>query len=92
MKAPSPQTTIGRILKKEFLPIFDILCPDCDKAGIKSGFRKTGRMIPDAMEKDKLIDEMERAVGPEFNEKSTEVRDIREGNNTLNFDLPGMKK
>ncbi len=57
-----------------------------------TGFRKTGRKVPDAMEKDKMIDEMERAVGPEFNESTTLVRDVVEGKNNLDFDLPGIKK
>ena len=55
------------------------------------GFRKTGRKVPDIMEKDKLIDERAKAVGPEFNDQSTLIREIKDGKNTLDFDLPGIK-
>ena len=55
------------------------------------GFRKSGRQIPSLHEKGKMIDEMTRAVPAEFNDNSTLVRDIHEGQNTENFDLPGVK-
>ncbi|MSU78110.1 MAG: hypothetical protein EXS16_08445 [Gemmataceae bacterium] len=57
-----------------------------------TGFRASGRKMFDAMDKDKIIDEMERAVGPEFNEASTLIRDVVEGKNTFDFDLAGVKK
>jgi hypothetical protein len=56
------------------------------------GFRKSGRKTPDVWEKGKMIDEMISAVPAEFNDKTTLAREIQEGNNTLNFDLPGIKK
>jgi len=56
------------------------------------GFRKSGRKIPDVWEKGKMIDEMISAIPAEFNDKTTLTREIQEGNNTLNFDLPGIKK
>lgn len=57
-----------------------------------TGFRASGSKMFDAMDKDKIIDKMERAVGPEFNEASTLIRDVVEGKNTFDFDLAGVKK
>ena len=57
------------------------------------GFRKTGRTIPDPMARTagRLIEEIVPALPPESNDRSTLVRDIRDGDNTLDFDLPGTK-
>ena len=56
------------------------------------GFRKSGRLIPDVWDKSKMIDENERALGPEYNDESTLIRDIQEGKNVLDFDLKGIPK
>jgi hypothetical protein len=55
------------------------------------GFRKSGKQVPSLHEKGKMIDEMVRAVPAEFNDNSTLFREIRAGDNTENFDLPGVK-
>jgi hypothetical protein len=57
------------------------------------GFRKTGRQIPDptAPKAGRLIAEIVPALAAEYNDQSTLVRDIQEGNNTLDFDLPGTR-
>jgi len=55
------------------------------------GFRKTGRKVPDIMNKSVLVDERVKALGPEFNDNTTLVRDIQDGKNELNFDLPALK-
>lgn len=46
MESPTTRTTLGRILKKDTLPIFDVVCPKCGKLGLKAGSRNTrqGRM------------------------------------------------
>jgi hypothetical protein len=43
------------------------------------GFRKTGKTMAEEVP----------AVSAEFNEKSTLVREIKDGNNELTFELPG---
>jgi hypothetical protein len=54
------------------------------------GFRKTGKTMPNPSPTGGTIAEERQVVPPEFNEKSTLVRDIKEGGNELNFDLPGI--
>lgn len=56
------------------------------------GFRNTGKKIPDIMDRTKLIDERVKALGEEYNDKSTLVREIVDGKNELNFDLPSLKQ
>jgi hypothetical protein len=55
------------------------------------GFRNSGKKIPDLVDKNKMVDERVKAVGAEFNDKTNLTRDIQEGQNTLDFDLPGIK-
>ncbi len=55
------------------------------------GFRKSGRKVEDVWEKGKMIEERVFAVPPEYNVKSTLVRAVQAGNNTFDFDLPGIK-
>ena len=44
MESQSPNTILDRILAdKAPAPVSDFVCPDCGKAGIKSGGRKTSR-------------------------------------------------
>ena len=54
-------------------------------------FRKTGRKIPDPTEPTRIIDEIIPAIPPEYNSKSTLIREIKEGSNSLDFDLPGSR-
>lgn len=56
------------------------------------GFRKSGRKIPDIWDKTKLIDENEKALGPEYNDQTTLVREIHDGQNIVDFDLTGIPK
>jgi hypothetical protein len=58
------------------------------------GFRKTGRQIRDPMAPNagRRIDEIVPALLPECNDQSTLVRDIHEGDNVLDFDLPGTRE
>jgi hypothetical protein len=53
------------------------------------GFRKTGRKIKDpfGLVQEEKVD----AVPPEYNNNSTLVREIRPGDNTLDFELKGTK-
>ncbi len=53
-------------------------------------FRKTGRKSVDHWNPDEPGDEVISALGPEYNRDSTLARDIRDGQNQLNFDLPGV--
>ena len=55
------------------------------------GFRNTGRKVPDIMDKTKMVDERAMVVGPEFNVNSTLIREIQDGKNVFDFDLPGIK-
>ena len=55
------------------------------------GFRNTGRKMPDIMDKNKMVDERAKALDKEFNDESTLFREIKDGKNTHDFDLPGMK-
>jgi len=57
------------------------------------GFRKTGRKMPDPMAfgTKTMADEIVQIVPPEYSSQSTLTRDIKEGDNTLDFDLPGIK-
>lgn len=55
------------------------------------GFRKSGKMIEDIGSKGKMIDENEKALGAEYNDESTLIREIQDRQNTLDFDLPGIK-
>ena len=55
------------------------------------GFRKTGKRVSDPMEPGKLIDEIVPALAPQYHSQSTLIREIKEGTNTLDFDLPGTK-
>jgi hypothetical protein len=50
------------------------------------GFRNTGRK---ARTHGQLADERVPALGPEYNDNSTLVREVQEGDNVLDFDLPG---
>jgi hypothetical protein len=43
------------------------------------------------VDKNKMVNERVKAVPAEFNDESTLVREIQEGKNTLDFDLPGIK-
>jgi len=54
------------------------------------GFKNSGKKIRDIWTKE-MVDERVIAVPPEFNEKSDVVRDVIDGKNTFNFDLPGIK-
>lgn len=56
------------------------------------GFRKSGKKIPDVWEKGKMLDELINAVPATYNDQTTLVRDVQDGDNTINFDLPGVKK
>lgn len=56
------------------------------------GFRKTGKKIPDIMDKTKLIDERVKALGAEYNDNTTLVREVKDGKNDLDFDLPALKQ
>jgi hypothetical protein len=55
------------------------------------GFRKTGKQIPDIMDKTKFVDERVKALGPEYNDNTTLLGEIKDGKNELDFDLPAMK-
>ena len=52
--------------------------------------QKTGRKIPDRLS-DELVDEWAEMLPAEYNSRSTLVRDITPGTNTLDFDLKGKK-
>ncbi len=56
------------------------------------GFRKSGRLVPDIWDKGKMIDENEKALGPEYNDETTLIREIQDGKNTFDFDLKGLPK
>jgi hypothetical protein len=56
------------------------------------GFRKSGRKVPDIMEKTKMVDEMISALPATYNDQTTLVHEVRDGNNTINFELTGVKK
>jgi hypothetical protein len=56
------------------------------------GFRTTGKKVMDAFEKEKTIEERVPALAPEYNSTSELIRDVVEGANTIDFDLPGYKK
>jgi hypothetical protein len=53
------------------------------------GFRKTGKSMTVM---GSPMDEEIQAVPVEFNEQSTLVRQVKPGDNTLDFDLPGVKE
>lgn len=53
------------------------------------GFRKTGRKIAPL---GTPIDEEIQVVPVEFNDKSTLIRDIKDGDNEVNFDLPAIRE
>ncbi len=55
------------------------------------GFRQTGKTVRDLWKPGEKIQERVTALGPEYNDRSTLVRDIRAGDNRLDFDLPGRK-
>jgi hypothetical protein len=50
------------------------------------GFRKTGRKISPM---GTPMDEEIQVVPSEFNESSTLIREVKEGDHTMDFDLPG---
>jgi hypothetical protein len=53
------------------------------------GFRKTGRQ---KTVMGSPVDEEIQAVPPEFNDQSDLIREIKAGQNTLDFDLPSLKE
>jgi hypothetical protein len=55
------------------------------------GFKKSGRKVPDVFDKNILVEERIDAVPADYNRKSTLVREIRDGDNTVDFDLTGFK-
>ena len=55
------------------------------------GFRNSGKKHPDIVDPNKMVNERVKAVSAEFNDKSTLIREIQDSNNTLDFDLPGIK-
>jgi hypothetical protein len=52
------------------------------------GFRKTGRKIAPM---GTPMDEEIQVVPPEFNDQSTLIREVKDGDNTIDFDLPGKR-
>ena len=83
---------VGDIIKKGrySIPISRGVIIGKNKVVIR-GFRNSGKKIPDMVDKNKMVDERVKAVGAEFNDNTTLMRDIEQGENTLNFDLPGIK-
>jgi hypothetical protein len=55
------------------------------------GFRQTGKTVRDIWKPGQSIAERVRALGPEYNDQSTLIRDIQASGNQLDFDLPGVK-
>jgi hypothetical protein len=55
------------------------------------GFRQTGKTVRDIWKPGESINERVSALGPEYNDRSTLVRDIQAADNQLDFDLPGTK-
>jgi hypothetical protein len=55
------------------------------------GFRQTGKTVRDVWRPGQSINERVRALGPEFNDQSTLVRDVQARDNQIDFDLPGTK-
>lgn len=54
------------------------------------GFKNSGKKIMDVWKKE-MVDERVPAVPAEFNSESKTVREVADGKNTFNFDLPGIK-
>ena len=55
------------------------------------GFRQTGKSVRDIWKPGQSVAERVSAIGPQFNDRSTLVRDIQAADNQLDFDLPGTK-
>jgi hypothetical protein len=55
------------------------------------GFRQTGKTVRDVWKPGEPVAERVRALDPEYNDHSTLVREIQQGRNQLDFDLPGAK-
>jgi hypothetical protein len=53
------------------------------------GFRQTGKTVRDIWKPGESIHERVSALGPEYNDRSTLIRDIQANDNQLDFDLPG---
>jgi hypothetical protein len=49
--------------------------------------KKTGKKVKDPMNPKALMDEIVEAFPPEYNTKSTVVKDIQSGSNEINFDV-----
>jgi hypothetical protein len=54
--------------------------------------RKTGRKITNAMDPGATIDEQAEMLPPEYNTKSTLIKEVVAGANTFDFDLHTTKK
>jgi hypothetical protein len=50
-------------------------------------FRPSGKKVPDIWKPGEQMDEMVMALGPEYNDHSTLVKDIVQGQNQADFDL-----
>ncbi len=53
------------------------------------GFRKTGNRVRESPMRDELVDEKVPLIRAEYNRQSTLVRDIKQGDNQLDFSLEG---
>jgi len=54
------------------------------------GNRKTGRMVRDPLNDDLMVPEVVEAFPPQYNRRSTLIRDIEHGSNSINFDLKSV--
>jgi hypothetical protein len=54
--------------------------------------RKTGKKIPNAMAPGRFIDEQVEALPPEYNTRSTLIKQVVAGANNFDFDLHTTKK
>ncbi len=55
-----------------------------------NSLQKSGRMIPDAINPNAMMEEYVEAIPPQYNSESTLIREIAVGENRLDFDLTGM--
>jgi hypothetical protein len=56
------------------------------------GFRPSGRMVSNPFDKKTKIEESTMIVPAAFNDRSELVREIVDGSNTLDFDLPAVRQ
>ncbi len=53
-------------------------------------FRPSGKRVSDIWKPGEQLDEMVRALGPQYNDKSTLVQDIQHGQNQADFEVLGI--